>query len=273
MTIENVKTEHTNDIDANHSALIDVHCHLEWPSFTKKLDNVINNAKQAGLIRIITSSVTPKDIKRVFEISERYPNYVTPICGLAPSEFKKHPDNLDKFLNLIEKRIDEIPAIGEVGLDYYWIKDKPTRKIMEEGFIKIIEFANRYKKPIVIHCRDAEQRTIELIEEYYSADTVHMHCFSGPPYLIKRGLKNGWLFSIPTSAINRSYHKKLAETVPLERMMLETDAPFLSPIKGQRMNEPKNIKLTAKFIAEMKGVSFEEVARITTANAKKFYSL
>ncbi len=100
-----------------------------------------------------------------------------------------------------------------------------------------------------------------------------MHCYSGPPYLIKRALKNGWYFSVPTSVVNRKYHQVLAENVPLERMFLETDAPFLSPIKKEKLNEPKNIALSAAHIANMKNTTLENVAETTTENAIEFYSL
>ncbi|MHA1340782.1 MAG: TatD family hydrolase [Promethearchaeota archaeon] len=255
--------------------LVDVHCHLEWKDFANNLDAVIERAKQNGIIAIITSSVTVSSGIEALEIIEKYKGYVYGTCGFAPSEFtrKNHDKEFSKYLDFIKANVSKFVGIGEIGLDYYWIRDWDLRRYTEERFIKVLQLADKLRMPIVIHCRDAERRAIEIIEEYYSGDKVHMHCFSGAVKLIKRGLKNGWFFSIPTSAITRRNHKILAEIVPLEQMMLETDAPFLSPLKDEKRNESKNIVLTAKFISELKNISIEEVALRTTENAINFYSL
>ncbi|MCP4762817.1 MAG: TatD family hydrolase [archaeon] len=253
--------------------LIDVHSHLEWDKFNKNLDSVIQRSKDAGIIAIITSSVTTKLGYKVLKIAEKYKNYVFPCCGFGPSETKRNPDSFQAYLKFAKENSDKFLAIGEVGLDYYWIKDKNQRKYSEECFLKAINLSNELKKPIIIHCRDAEKRTIELLEEHYIGNKVHMHCFSGPKDLIERGLNNGWMFSVPTSVVNRKYHRILAEVVPIEQMMLETDAPFLSPIKDKKMNESKNIVLSAEFISKMKGIDIELLAEITTKNALEFYSI
>lgn len=255
--------------------LIDTHSHLEWPDFRNKLDQVIERARSSGIIAIISSSVFADAIQDVLNIADKYKNYVFCSCGFAPSEFGKRSHTFQKYIDFLKKEDNykKFVAIGEIGLDYYWIKDIPTRKLQEEKFIETLELANKIKKPIVIHCRDAESRTIELIEHYFESNMVHMHCFSGSTELIQRGVRNGWMFSVPTSVINRKYHQNLAKSVPLEQMMLETDAPFLSPIKNERMNESKNIVLSAKYIAETKGINVERVAEQTTENAIKFFSL
>lgn len=253
--------------------LIDVHSHLEWPSLQNDLDNIVRRAKEKSVIAAISSSVTLKSASDVLRLAEKYKGFVYPCMGLSPSEIKKHPDTFDKFVEYAIENKDRYLALGEIGLDYYWIKDKENRAFVEEKFVQLLNLANDLEKSIIIHCRDAEKRTIELIEEHYDSETVHMHCFSGSTDLIERGLNNGWYFSVPTSVVNRSYHKKLADTVPLERMMLETDAPFLSPIKGKRHNEPANIEISAEYIAKRKGTSVGEVASSTTKNAKEFYHL
>ena len=253
--------------------LIDVHCHLESQRYQKIMDKVINGAKERGIISIITSSVYLNTAETVLELANKYKNYIFPTLGFAPSEVVKRPKTFEPFLKFAREKTDSYIALGEIGLDYYWVKDKEGQKLQEECFLKLIELANEIKKPIIIHCRDAEKRTIELIEQYYKGDKVHMHCFSGPVELIERGLKNGWYFSVPTSVVNRNYHKNLAKAVPLERMFLETDGPYLSPIKKVRMNEPKYISISAEYIADMKGVSVEEVAEKTTQNALDFFGI
>jgi len=253
--------------------LIDTHSHLEWNSLHSKLDRVVQGAKENGLVGILTASVFLETAPVGLAIAKEYENFVFPCLGFAPTEAAKKPATFEPFKQFVLDHQDEMVALGEIGLDYYWIKNKEVLKDVEKKFIELIQLGNKINKPIVIHCRDAEQRVIELVEEYCTHDRVHMHCFSGPTYLIKRALKNGWYFSVPTSVINRKYHQKLAETVPLERMFLETDAPFLSPIKGKKLNEPKNIAVSAVHIANMKNTTPEEVGEITTQNAIDFYSL
>jgi TatD DNase family protein len=253
--------------------LIDTHSHLEWDSLNIKLDQIVQGAKENGLVGILTASVFLETASVGLEIAKKYKNFIFPCLGFAPTEAAKKPATFEPFKQFVLEHQHEMVALGEIGLDYYWVKDKDTRKDVENKFIELIQLGNKINKPIVIHCRDAEQRVIELIEEYCTHDKVHMHCFSGPTYLIKRALKNGWYFSVPTSVINRKYHQALAETVPLERMFLETDAPFLSPIKNQKLNEPKNIAISAVHIANMKNTTAENVAETTTMNAIEFYSL
>ena len=253
--------------------LVDVHSHLEWPSFNDVLDDVILRSKENGIDAIVTSSINLKGAKRVLQIAEKFKNYVFCTLGYSPSEILSKHDLFDKYLDFAEQNSNKFIGLGEVGLDFKWVIDKEDRKFSEKCFIKAIGLADKINKPIVIHCRDAEKKTIDILEQYASTDRIHMHCYSGPSVHIKRCIKNGWFFSIPTSVIDRKSHQKVAMEVPLERMMLETDAPFLSPLKKDKRNEPKNIVLSAEFIAKLKNKSFEEVAEITTRNAKEFYKL
>ena len=253
--------------------LIDTHSHLEWDTLYNKLDDVVKGAKEKGLIGIITSSVWLDTAPISIEIAKKYNNFVFACVGFAPSEAGKKPATFEPFKQFVLEHKDQMVGLGEIGLDYYWVKDKEIRKDVENKFIDLIHLSETIKKPIAIHCRDAEERVIEVLEQYCSHDRVHMHCFSGPSYLIKRALKNGWYFSVPTSVVNRKYHQALAENVPLERMFLETDAPFLSPIKTEKLNEPKNIAISAEWIAKIKNTTLENVAEITSANAIEFYSL
>jgi len=253
--------------------LIDVHCHLEWKDFANNIDEVINRSKSSGILAIITSSISVDSAYETLNLIDKYKDYVYATCGFAPSEFKRNKNEFEKYLDFLKNNYEKFVGIGEIGLDFYWIRDIELRKYSEEKFIETLQLANKLNKPIVIHCRDAEKRAIEIIEDYYTGDKVHMHCFSGTLYLIKRCLKNGWYFSIPTSAINRKHHKILAKEVPIEQMMLETDAPFLSPITNQKINESKNIQLTAKYISELKNIDIQKIAEITTQNAINFYDL
>ena len=255
--------------------LIDTHAHLEIDKLNKILDKVIQGAQEAGLIGILTASVWLDTAPIVLEIAKKYKNFVFPCLGFAPTEVKNKPVNFEPFVKFVKENYTKMVGLGEIGLDYHWILDKEVRKEVEKRFVELIQLGNELNKPIVIHCRDAELRTIELLEEYCASDKVHMHCFSGDVNLIRRCLKNGWYFSVPASLMSakRPYYKKLAEKVPLDRMFLETDAPFQSPPKTKYPNEPKNISISVAQIARIKNTSTTNVAETTTNNAIEFYSL
>ncbi len=248
--------------------LIDSHTHLDAKWFNNDIPIVIENAKKNQIEAIITSSITPS-IHKVKNIVNRYPNYVFWALGLHPPGVTNQ--TVKTIMKLIEKHRSEIVAIGEVGLDYYWVKEEKKREEQKEAFKVFINLAKKFDKPLVIHARDAQTDTIEILEEN-SARNILMHCFSGNEAETSRILKNNWLISVPTSIINRKIHQLMAKIVPLDQMLLETDAPYLSPIRKMR-NEPANIRISAQKIAEIKETSFENVARKTTANARKFYNL
>ncbi|MHA1821462.1 MAG: TatD family hydrolase [Promethearchaeota archaeon] len=254
--------------------LIDVHSHLEWPSFKDNLDEIINDAKENGLIAVIMSGISYDEIERTMEILNKYKGYVYGCFGFAPSEYLHNKDTADKVKEFIDNNIDQFVGVGEIGLDYHYVKKEEDRKASEELFLDFMDIAMKHNKPIVIHSRDAEKRVIEVIEEHYTGDRVHMHCYSGPEELIKRMVKNGWMLSVPTSVVSRKVHQRLARNVPLENMMLETDAPFLPPYRKDVMkNKPGNIAISVKFIADLKQIPVEEVAETTTKNAISFYNL
>jgi TatD DNase family protein len=216
----------------------------------------------------VTSSISPS-IQKVKNIVDRYPKYVYWALGLHPPGVNNQ--SVRATIKLIQKYASEIVAIGEVGLDYYWVKEKEKRNKQKEAFKEFISLAKTLGKPIVIHARDAQSDTIDILEEM-EASEVLMHCFSGSEEEAKRVLQNEWFISVPTSVVNRKVHQRMAQVVPLKQMLLETDAPYLSPVRKTR-NEPANIKLSAEKIGELKNSTFEEVAQKTTRNAKAFYKL
>lgn len=248
--------------------LIDSHCHLDAKWFQKDIPIVIENAKKNHIEAIITSSIAPS-IQKVKNIVDRYPNYVFWAMGLHPPGVNNQ--SVKTIIKLIEKHIAEIVAIGEVGLDYYWVKDEYKREKQKDAFKLFIDLSKKLEKPILIHARDAQTDTIEILEDN-EVETVLMHCFSGNETEAKRVIKNKWLISVPTSVVNRKVHQMMAKIVPLDQMLLETDAPYLSPIRKTR-NEPANVKISAQKIAEIKDATFDEVASQTTINARKFYRL
>lgn len=247
--------------------LIDSHCHLDAKWFKNDIHKVIENAKSHEIGAIITCTIAPS-IQFTKGIMNQYPNYVFWSLGLHPPGV--NPESVKATSELMKKHQAEIVAIGEVGLDYHWVKEEDRRKEQQDAFKFFIDLAKELDKPLVIHTRDAQADAIKILEEN-DAQNVLMHCFSGNEQEAKQILAKKWFISVPTSVVSRKVHQIMAQTVPLDQMLLETDAPYLAPEKGR--NEPANIKISAQKIAEIKSTTFEDVARKTTANAKKFYRL
>ncbi|MGQ4832856.1 MAG: TatD family hydrolase [Candidatus Asgardarchaeia archaeon] len=250
--------------------LIDAHCHIDAEEFDNDREYVIKRAKEVGIIKIINSSLGPKYIQKGLIIKRKYPEIIELTFGLMPYDLDEKL--FQKTIELIEKHKSIIIGIGEVGLDYYWIRDHKEREKMVERFRAFIHLSQKLKLPLVIHSRSAGKYAIQvLIEE--NAKNVLMHSFDGSRAWVRRGIEQGYYFSVPTSVMYSIQKQKMVEVLPLENMLLESDAPVLSPVKGER-NEPANIaKFSLKKIAEIKKVDEDIVAKITTENATKLFNL
>lgn len=249
--------------------LVDVHCHLDDEEFDNDLPIVIERAKKQGVIAIITSALGPDSIEKSIKIAEKYNDIVFLSFGLEPYNLEEKTFN--KTLELIRKHQDKIIAVGEVGLDYYYIRDHSERATMITHFRKFIKLAKEINKPLIIHSRSAGKYAIRvLIEE--EAKQVLMHAFDGGSSWAKRGAEEGFFFSVPPSVVRSQQKQKMVKVLPLENMMLETDAPVLGPDPTER-NEPVNVVYSLKEIAKIKNIGEEEVAKVTTKNAIKFFKL
>lgn len=248
---------------------IDSHCHLDYRSFKSDVDKVIIRAKKNNIIAIVSSTIDTK-IGIITRLKNKYKNYVFHSLGLHPPGYTK--ESVRRIKDLIRDNLDTIVSIGEVGLDYHWVKDPKLRDYQEQAFIEFIELAKEVDKPLVIHSRKAEKEALDILEAQGDVSKVLMHCFNGNVDLIDRIVNNGWLLSVPTAVVNRKNHQKIAQACPLDSMVIETDAPFLSPDKVRR-NEPSKVYYSAKKIAELKQIPISQVAEKTTQNAIDFYSL
>lgn len=264
--------------------LLDVHCHLDFKQFEKDIDNVIRKARSTGLFLIITSGINPKTNRKILEISKRF-NIVKPSFGIYPTDAiakelgKDLPEellheveifNLDKELDWIKKNKDKCIAIGEVGLDYK-VLPPITVPLQKKAFQKIINLAKEINKPLIIHSRKAEEDAIKILEEN-NFHRVIMHCFSGKKSLIKKCVENRYFLSVPPVITRLEHFQTLVNLVPLNQLLTETDAPFLSPIKGQR-NEPSNVKYSIKEIAKIKNINEKEVSKQIFNNAKRLFEI
>ena len=252
--------------------MIDCHCHLEQKDYDKDRDQIIEKCRQQ-LKAVITCCAHPKDFGLTLEMVENNKGFVFATAGIHPEYVKEVSEKeKDEFLELIKQNKSKIVGIGETGLDFFWIKEDEWRKKQKELFAELINFAKELKLPVVIHSRDAYEDCVKILEQE-DAKRVSMHMF-GANQLTKRIIENGWLISMNTIVMKSKKHKKVVRDTPLENLMLETDAPWLTPEGfGSRRNNPTAIKFVAEKIAEIKNISCDEVWNKCGENAVKFFNL
>ncbi len=253
--------------------LFDTHVHLNDDQFNDDLEEVIERARLNGVERVVVVGFDEKTIKRAMELIEAY-DFMYAAIGWHPVDAI---DLTDDYLKWIEELTahPKVVAIGEIGLDYHW--DKSPKDVQQAVFRRQIQLAKRLDLPIIIHNREATEDVVTILEEEGASEVGGiMHCFSGSPETAKRCLDMNFYISLggPVTFKNAVKPKEVAKEVPLERLLIETDCPYLAPhpYRGKR-NEPSYVKLVAEQIAELKGVSFEEVAKATTENANRLFRI
>jgi TatD DNase family protein len=263
--------------------LVDVHCHLTHEKFKNDLDKVLERAKKVGFKAIVVSGVNPPSNRQVLKLSEKYPLikaslgiYPIDALGLAPDGigFPRHTVAIDlkEEFQFIEENKDKIISIGEIGMDFHWADKEETLDKQSETFRKIIQFAIKINKPIVIHSRKAERECLDIMEQEIKNNEIKVvnHCFSGKKNLIRKGVELGHYFSVPPNVLRSHSFQSLVKIVPLTQLLTETDSPYLSPFPDTR-NEPVNVTETIKKIAEIKQLSNEEVAEQIWENYVKVF--
>jgi len=255
----------------NTYRLIDTHAHLDFENYRENLDEIIGDALDAGVEKIIIPGVTLQDSPNIIEIIDRYDNIFGAV-SIHPSEANNWKDGDYEQLKKYARH-ESIVAIGEAGLDYYW--DKSFVEKQKHVFREHLRLADELTLPVIVHNRDAHADTLELIKEFPQVKGV-MHCFSGSAEFALECVEAGYYIALggPVTFKNAKKPKEVAEKVPLEKLLVETDSPFLAPhpFRGKQ-NEPAKIKLVAEAIAEIKGISFEEAANITSQNAEELFKI
>ena len=253
--------------------LFDTHVHLNAEQFEEDLAEVIARAQEAGVTNMVVVGFDRPTITKAMELVEEY-DFLYAAVGWHPVDAI---DMTDADLEWIESLTahPKVVAIGEMGLDYYW--DKSPKDIQMEVFRKQIRLAKKVKLPIIIHNREATADTIAILQEEGAAEVGGiMHCFSGSVETAKVCVDMNFYISLggPVTFKNAKKPKEVAAEVPLDRLLIETDCPYLAPhpYRGKR-NEPSYVKLVAEQIAEIKQISIEEVSQVTTANAKKLFGI
>ncbi len=252
--------------------MIDTHCHLNDLQFEKDVDLVVSNFLSSGVECAICVGCDPLGNEKAVEIAK---NYDCVFCAVGI-----HPDDCDKYdeqklVELLSDKVNKIVALGEIGLDYFHNKD--NKELQKQVFISQIELAKKFNLPIVVHCRDAYFDTYEILKGHADFNLgVVLHCYSGSWDIAKKMLKLGCKFSF-TGVVtykNARNVQEVARNLPVDTFFFETDSPYLSPAnhRGER-NEPKNVIETAQFVADLRGISYQELEKITDKTAKSFFRL
>lgn len=247
--------------------LIDTHAHLDFSDFNKDRQQVIRRAFGGGVGKIINIGTNYKSSKKSIELAQKYENIFASV-SLHPIDVEKEKFDEKLWLELAQQ--SKVVAIGEAGFDFHHSSNPEKQK---EIFQKLIKIACQVKKPLIIHSRQADKEILDVLSHSKLPPKPGViHCFGREYEVAKKFLDLGFLISYTG---NITYNKERISSVPkvpLDKIMVETDCPFMTPIpfRGQR-NEPLYVKYVAQKIAEIKGESFEEIAKITTENAKKLF--
>ncbi len=228
-----------------------------------------------GIKKLISAGYSLEGSKKALEIAKKYSQIYT-VSGISPNDIPDNVEIMDKYLNEIDKLLDEgkVVGVGEIGLDYYW--NKENKELQKYAFIKQIELANKKNLPIVIHTREAVMDTLDILKSYPVEKKGVFHCCPLNSELVKEALKLGFYISFagPITFKNSKNASEVINLVPNNRILIETDSPYLSPEpnRGKR-NDSRNVKYIAEKIAETKGCTLEEVAEITYNNACMIFNI
>ncbi|OFZ18842.1 MAG: hydrolase TatD [Bdellovibrionales bacterium RBG_16_40_8] len=248
---------------------IDVHAHLNM--LEANPEAVIQAAEQCGVARFITIGTGLDDHSKIIEYVKKYQPVVFGTLGFHPHDAKDFSPMSEKFMreHLNNSRI---VAVGEIGLDYYY--NHSPQDTQREVFRRQMSIANEFQLPVEIHTRDAEADTIDILKEFTGKVKGLLHCFTGTQWLADQALAIGYNISISgvVTFKNSVSLRDVVKSIPLDRLHIETDAPFLTPapFRGKK-NEPAFVVHTAKVVAELKGISVEELAQVTSENAKRLF--
>jgi TatD DNase family protein len=255
--------------------MIDVHCHLEQPPYDSIREEVIEKCKKE-LMAVITSCAHTKDFDKTLKIVKENNGFVFASFGIHPEYIKEVSEKeIAEFIDKVRKNRDSIVAIGEIGLDYKWVVEPEWREKQKELFVRLIMLAKELGKPIVVHSRDSYEETIEIMEKE-GVKEADMHMF-GDHHMTQRVIDNGWFISMNNIILRSKNHKKIVKDCPMDRLMLETDAPWLSPRRLTEgvddINDPTTIRTVAEKVAEVKSLSFDDIWKRCGENAIKFFKL
>ena len=251
--------------------LIDTHAHIDMEDFEADFEQMLQRAAENGVEKIIIPAVEPSTFERVIKTAEKSENLYA-ATGVHPEDAKNFTqESLEKMEEMIKH--PKVVAVGEIGLDYYW--DRSYNDIQKEVFALQIEFAKKHNKPVIVHDREAHGDSLAIVKEYPALRGV-FHCYSGSVEMARELLALGWYlgFDGPVTYKNARKTVEVAEMVPLNRILIETDSPYMSPVplRGKR-NDSRNVFYIAEKLAQIKGMTTEELARLTMENGKSLFGI
>ncbi|CAN5780512.1 TatD family hydrolase [soil metagenome] len=257
---------------------IDSHCHIDGEAFDEDRDEVVRRAKESGvfaMLNIGTGNPHTGEIEKAVRVAEKYENVFASV-GVHPHDAKLYDDEAENNLIELVKSSEKVIAWGEIGLDYYY--DHSPRDVQREVFIRQIRTARELGLPIIIHSRDADDETVEILSQECSYNNFRgiMHCFGGTAKMAESLMEIGFLISFAGNVTFKKAEnlREAARVVPLDKLLIETDCPFLTPIpfRGKR-NEPSYVVHTAEFLADFFDIELAEFASKTTENFCRFFNL
>lgn len=256
--------------------LLDSHAHLNDEKFNEDRTELIKQIKREGITKLISAGYSLSSSREAQKLAEKY-DFIYATAGISPNDIPQTEEELWIMLDeikLLAQQNEKVVAIGEIGLDYYW--EQENKELQKLAFRKQIQLANELKLPIVIHTREAVMDTIEILKKNEVVFKGAFHCCPLNRELVKEALKLGFYISFagPVTFKNSKNADEIIAMVPNEKMLIETDSPYLSPepLRGKR-NDSRNVKYIAQKIADVKDLKVEEVASITYQNAEKIFRI
>lgn len=254
--------------------IFDTHCHLNDEKLLSDVEEVINRARQVGVDKFLVVGWDKESSITAVKLAEQYEGVYAAIGFHPENIFDVDDKDFEECMSYINH--PKVVAVGEIGLDYYWTKDPVKRELQKEWFIKQIDFANEHKMPISIHNRDAFLDCLNILKEHRPLYGGVMHCYSGSVELLKDVLDLGLYIGLdgPLTFTNAKTPKEVCEVVPLDRLLTETDCPYLSPhpLRGT-INEPKSIVLIVDEITRLKGISKKHIMDVCYKNALTLFNI
>jgi TatD DNase family protein len=251
---------------SKRSEIIDTHAHLCDPVFDGDRKEVLQRARDAGVAAVVSVGENLLDAERNLRLSEIFPELL-PAAGLYPTRLDR--EEFDAMITFIRREHAKLAAIGEVGLDYWIIKEEGERMIQRERFTGFVDLANELHLPLNVHSRSAGGPALAILLDR-GAKRVQLHAFDGKGSTAMPGVEAGYFFSIPPSILRSRQKQKLVKQLPLSSLLIESDSPVLGPSAGER-NEPANVPAALRAIAEIKKVSEEHAAEVILENTRRLF--
>ncbi|MBC7074463.1 TatD family hydrolase, partial [Candidatus Parcubacteria bacterium] len=244
--------------------MIDVHCHLEY---MENPNEILKTAKEKGMLGLISSVAEPKDAQKILTLSEKWPNFLYVSLGFHPDSIENYNEKeILEYENFIEKNRGKIIAIGEIGLDYFHQLTEKEKIQQKKIFQRFLQLAQKLNLPVVLHCREAFEDLFSILKEE-KTERVCLHCFSGSEGILKEAIKRGYFISFATNICYTKKHPRLAQKTPIEKLLLETDSPWLDPDSPKTLtNRPWKIEKSAKIIAQIKNLTPEKILEMSAKN-------